>query len=562
MEVSYKKNLWLGFEPAINKFYLTRMKIKSLIYVLSEKSNIEKEYSDNLFHLSNVLLDAIKLKTDGIKSTLDTALTSLSTYLKRKSELYSENCKAVDTDLIKSLNELISMQNDLTKNMKETIKDYPNPFINSYQKLKSLKANYYQSASDSEKLIYENIEWKKNEKNNSSKNRKKIQERDKNQMKAIDSLRDSEQKYSEFLPLMNKERETFISKTEEIMSSFENMESDLFSKMQKGLQNYQLLYSSLNKAMVESNIDLTNKIRDISFKDDMQKFISEHHTFLVPPPEFKFEPYHPQSIRNLNSTKEDSKVIARETLTTLKTLLSTFQSMHKDAKLEETKSYEFLEDTILNIIEEKQVDEVKLKDLMKLQMNRQYFLSYLNNIRKEGIISLKKKSFDSLCDVFEIIIKLAQMNDDGICMNSVLILSQAFCLGEEKSSNIKNAIINKSKIWTDPNVWISMITATILNELSKIKEYPAYIQESQSERDTRKHSVVFGKLVSFFFLMKEFNFPNADIMNILKLFAAKYSVSLEEIMNIEANQNMLNEELAKQNLKNEEINELVKKTKK
>ena len=57
---------------------------------------------------------------------------------------------------------------------------------------------------------------------------------------------------------------------------------------------------------------------------------------------------------------------------------------------------------------------------MKLANNREYFLTYLNNIRKEGIVSLKKKSFDSLCEIFDLMI--STQSDDGLCMNTILIL--------------------------------------------------------------------------------------------------------------------------------------------
>mgnify|MGYP003300345857 CR=1 FL=1 len=60
---------------------------------------------------------------------------------------------------------------------------------------------------------------------------------------------------------------------------------------------------------------------------------------------------------------------------------------------EENKTFEFLEDTTIRLFEAESIDLLKTKELMNVQTYREYFLSYLNSVRKEGLIYLKKNSF-------------------------------------------------------------------------------------------------------------------------------------------------------------------------
>ena len=52
-KLTYKKGLWMYFDSIKEKFYFERNKAKTLLYIISQKNDIDYEYSENLNYLYN-----------------------------------------------------------------------------------------------------------------------------------------------------------------------------------------------------------------------------------------------------------------------------------------------------------------------------------------------------------------------------------------------------------------------------------------------------------------------------------------------------------------------------
>ena len=52
-EALFKKGLWMYFSSIKNKFFFDRTKAKALLYIISQKNEIEYEYSESLKYLYN-----------------------------------------------------------------------------------------------------------------------------------------------------------------------------------------------------------------------------------------------------------------------------------------------------------------------------------------------------------------------------------------------------------------------------------------------------------------------------------------------------------------------------
>ena len=50
-EASYKKGLWMYFDSIKDKFFFDRTKAKSLLYIISQKNDLEYVYSESLKYL-------------------------------------------------------------------------------------------------------------------------------------------------------------------------------------------------------------------------------------------------------------------------------------------------------------------------------------------------------------------------------------------------------------------------------------------------------------------------------------------------------------------------------
>ena len=48
MNYTYSNDMWLGFDSIISHFNEERNRLKKILYVFSEKKNMEIEYAENL----------------------------------------------------------------------------------------------------------------------------------------------------------------------------------------------------------------------------------------------------------------------------------------------------------------------------------------------------------------------------------------------------------------------------------------------------------------------------------------------------------------------------------
>ena len=51
--LTYKKDMWMHFDSIKDKFFFDRAKAKTLLYIISQKNDLEYEYSESLKYLYN-----------------------------------------------------------------------------------------------------------------------------------------------------------------------------------------------------------------------------------------------------------------------------------------------------------------------------------------------------------------------------------------------------------------------------------------------------------------------------------------------------------------------------
>ena len=109
-KLSYKKDLWMYFDSIKDKFIYDRTKAKSLLYIISQKNDIEYDYSESLKYLYNQFIIQFdnhmnQNYTNNIynENSLSITINNFINNLKYESELYANHSKDILENIIKPL---------------------------------------------------------------------------------------------------------------------------------------------------------------------------------------------------------------------------------------------------------------------------------------------------------------------------------------------------------------------------------------------------------------------------------------------------------------------------
>ena len=106
--LSYKKDLWMYFDIIKDKFFFDRTKAKALLYIISQKNDIEYEYSESLKYLYNQFIIQFdhpinQTYSNNIynENTLNITINNLINNLKYESELFANHSQDILENIIK-----------------------------------------------------------------------------------------------------------------------------------------------------------------------------------------------------------------------------------------------------------------------------------------------------------------------------------------------------------------------------------------------------------------------------------------------------------------------------
>ena len=159
-KLSYKKDLWMYFDDINEKFFFERNKAKTLLYIISQKNDIDYEYSESLKYLFNQYItqfdahqEQINSNIDNEKNTLNKAIKSLINGLKMESELYLNHTKNILENFIKPLEGFIMNQCEISNEFSRLMKSYEKEFMNAYKQVEEKQLNFFQGGKSIENAI-------------------------------------------------------------------------------------------------------------------------------------------------------------------------------------------------------------------------------------------------------------------------------------------------------------------------------------------------------------------------------------------------------------------------
>ena len=585
--LSYKKDLWMHFDSIKDKFFFDRTKSKALLYIISQKNDIEFEYSESLKYLYNQFIfqfdNHMNQSNNSIlnENTLNITINNLINNLKYESDLYSNHTKDVLNNIIKPLEGFIMNQCEIFHELIGLMESYEKEFKLINQQMEQKQINFHHGAKTVESAInkLELVKNKiKNSNNDSFNNEENIFNLDEEESESemIEKLTEMVQKntvmakqlqieYQDYIIKSNNEREKYIKLSEHIYDQVQNLDKE-FIKMMK----------NQSKIMIDKQIKLTENIKNskmiiletinkIDFEKDINLFINSKLVKFSLPKPFEYTDYNPDIVlRNRKGYVEaEQHEISLRILESLKDIFK-YQKQTTDEVEEENMN--FINESVNDIWDGNNFNKKKLESLFKHHIYRLRFLRMLNQYRVEGIFILKDISFQNFCMALSSLLDNSILEDDLECIKLCMILSQTFYLQGEKKILLQSGI-SLNTIWHNKEFWEKIIEYSITEEINNSKGFLIFLEEDSKSREKRVESAIMSNLITFLFNMKLFGYPEEEIKIVIDEFIEKYkidgsliyatNVNMKEIKDdiiIESVDNIINN----QNKENENKNELKK----
>ena len=154
MNYCYSNDLWLGFDTIIRHFNVERNMMKKIMYIISEKKNIEFEYAEQLSNLYS-FYQKNKISNEE-EYSLHKAFNVFFEEIKKESELHLKNVLSIENNIIKETNKLINEQIKKSHEIVEKIHNYPKNFSEIVKTLESYHMQFQSAVKMAENKILSN----------------------------------------------------------------------------------------------------------------------------------------------------------------------------------------------------------------------------------------------------------------------------------------------------------------------------------------------------------------------------------------------------------------------
>ena len=522
----YKKGLWMYFSSIKNKFFLDRTKAKALLYIISQKNEIEYEYSENLKYLYKQFISQFDNYMSSSHSkysnenSLNITFNIFINNLKYESELYANHSKEILNNIIKPLEGFIMNQCEISYELIGLMESYEKEFKLVCQQIEQKKNNFHQAGKNVDKLVCQQIEQKKNNFHQAGKNvenalkklelmKKKQSSKEEENDNENDSIKKFEDifnknadigkllriEYEEYIKKANEERERYIKLCENIYDKIQNLDEEYIKMMKNNLKILINKEMNLIENIQKDKVNILQYVDKINVENDIKVFINSKITKFDPPKPFEYMDYKPDIIlRNREShngtiQKEINKKI-------INNLNQIFKFEKSTTNLKEEENINFINETVNDIWDGLNYNNNKLEILFKEHIYRLRFLRMLNQYRIEGIFLLQNMSFKNFCMIISSLLEKSIEYEDYECIKFCMILSQTFYLQGEKKVSLQSGIA-LNQIWQDKNFWKNIIEYSIYEDLNISKGYIVFLKEDVKTRERRVESTIISNLITF-----------------------------------------------------------------
>ena len=547
-KLSYKKDLWMYFDDINEKFFFERNKAKTLLYIISQKNDIDYEYSESLKYLFNQYItqfdahqEQINSNIDNEKNTLNKAIKSLINGLKMESELYLNHTKNILENFIKPLEGFIMNQCEISNEFSRLMKSYEKEFMNAYKQVEEKQLNFFQGGKSIENAInkLEKIKYK-NKKENYDKNIEEkninnndidIDDEEKEMIEKMNEILEKNKTtskqlqldYQEYIKKANVEREKYINISENLYDKVQRLDEEFIKQMKT-----KIIFLTENELKlidnIKNNISSTLQLsKEINIENEINLFINSKSTKFSHPKLFEYVDYNPYII--LRNRKGHIDAIESEISSKIvECLKETFKYDKTKDNLIQEENIKFINDTVNDIWDGNKYNDNKLEKLFKDHIYRMNFLHMLNQYRVEGVFILQNESFQNFTKTLSSILEKSIIDKDYESIKYCMILSQTFYLQTETKKILLQSCMTQNEIWKQKDFWIDIIEYSINEEINTEKEYYVFLSENRESREKRIESAVISNLITFLFNMKLFGYSEDKSKLVIDQFIKKYNI--------------------------------------
>ena len=547
-KLSYKKDLWMYFDDINEKFFFERNKAKTLLYIISQKNDIDYEYSESLKYLFNQYItqfdahqEQINSNIDNEKNTLNKAIKSLINGLKMESELYLNHTKNILENFIKPLEGFIMNQCEISNEFSRLMKSYEKEFMNAYKQVEEKQLNFFQGGKSIENAInkLEKIKYK-NKKENYDKNIEEkninnndidIDDEEKEMIEKMNEILENNKMtskqlqldYQEYIKKANVEREKYIKLSENLYDKVQRLDEEFIKQMKT-----KIIFLTENELKlidnIKNNISSTLQLsKEINIENEINLFINSKSTKFSHPKLFEYVDYNPYII--LRNRKGHIDAIESEISSKIvECLKETFKYDKTKDNLIQEENIKFINDTVNDIWDGNKYNDNKLEKLFKDHIYRMNFLHMLNQYRVEGVFILQNESFQNFTKTLSSILEKSIIDKDYESIKYCMILSQTFYLQTETKKILLQSCMTQNEIWKQKDFWIDIIEYSINEEINTEKEYYVFLSENRESREKRIESAVISNLITFLFNMKLFGYSEDKSKLVIDQFIKKYNI--------------------------------------
>ena len=551
--LNYEKNLWLGFKTINLNFKEERNIGKILLYIFTQKKNLECEYANGIKQLYEMFYTYYNNNNQN-KSSLKLGIDSLLNEIVNESNIHLDNVNNIDDNVLKPFG--ILLENQLKKGIELADKIYltQNNFKKVVEHLKNIQSKFQSATKYAEMSIisYEKEKYysnnenninNENEENHFNNKKKAFDKYDDKQKKFLLMAKDYEKQYKDYIIEANNEREKYIKSSIEVYNSIQEMDESYINELKKYFIKITQCYIEMYNRLFDSKKNTIKLFNKINSSEDIEKFINENKTNYSYPSKFEFIPYTPEfQLKIGNGIKEKEEYeIGNKALSIMNDIFKYIPDEFKDNP-EMEKNFFKIDEIVKNIWKGENIENEKLFKLFDYSIYRMQFLYNVNRFRTEGLFFLQKNSFYNLCSIMNYLLSKSYEQNDYQSIKFCMILSQTFFLGKEKNCLVQDEI-QKNNIFKNETIWEGLIDYSLNEEINNQNNYCNYFDEDKESREKRIHSLCYINLITFWYNMKIFGLPIQNCKNVIRKYAEKYQINENDIFTCEATNNEIKEEI-------------------
>ena len=447
----------------------------------------------------------------------------------------------------------IAIIDQLIKAKDDTKYNTETEMYNQYNKIKALyqtmklncdkaKKEFYSEAKFCENNIRNLMKYKSNMLNNNNENKDEIIKSEEKMNTSISNAKNLEEKYIKSINEVNNTKDKMIKIEEDLLKLYQKINYDFYNKLYCIIIYITPIMKKMFSSIIFELNSTDEKCKKLNLTNDINEFINNNKSDLVPEKNLEYEPYYPETdIQNSNSSGKDKKDSDNLDINfnIIKILKENFKDIRNDINMkEEEKKYRlrFLCNKIFRIgpgVSFTSEEKAELINLLKEPKYKSFFLITLSKQRTKGRFKRSEKLVKELVEIIINILISSEKENDFFSAKNCIILSETFYYEKERNKKDENPkkiylidYIRYYKWFQNIGFWEGIIEKMIQNEIIENEKINQKNKTNETPEEIKKKisNICFSIVLSYTNTMFEFNINKENITKIIDIFIKKYDV--------------------------------------